>query len=393
MENPKMYKSGEFAKKAHITKKTLRYYDEHNILKPSYVNENGARFYSDNDFAKLQQILFLKYLSFPLDDIKEMTIHNDDKDFWEESLKMQTNLITQKMEQLSLMKTAIEDAQQKIRDGENADWSSMLELVNSNEMEQMLKRQYQNSSNISARIHLHSDYSKNKQGWFPWLFEQAEYKESEKVLELGCGDASYWLENSTRIPEKISVLLTDISSGILLEADKKIEGLSGFESEVMDAHHINAADDSFDVVIANHMLFYCSDLDKVFSEIKRVLKPCGRLLCSTYSSKHMKEVSDLVKGFDDRIALAADELYDIFGKANGKQLLSKYFGDISWVQYEDELLIDKPEPLIAYILSCHGNQNRFIVDDYPEFYAYVKRQTDKGYKITKDSGVFVVKNS
>lgn len=34
----------------------------------------------------------------------------------------------------------------------------------------------------------------------------------------------------------------------------------------MDAHHIYAEDGSFDVVIANHMLFYCEDLEKVFSE-------------------------------------------------------------------------------------------------------------------------------
>ena len=35
MKLPGYYSSGEFAKKAHITKKTVRYYDEHNILKPS----------------------------------------------------------------------------------------------------------------------------------------------------------------------------------------------------------------------------------------------------------------------------------------------------------------------------------------------------------------------
>ena len=36
-------------------------------------------------------------------------------------------------------------------------------------------------------------------------------------------------------------------------------------------------------------------------EIKRVLKPGGTFICSTYSSRHMKEISELVKGFDDRI--------------------------------------------------------------------------------------------
>ena len=39
--------------------------------------------------------------------------------------------------------------------------------------------------------------------------------------------------------------------------------------------------ESFDIVIANHVLFYCEDLEKVCSEIKRVLKPGGRFVGST----------------------------------------------------------------------------------------------------------------
>ena len=53
---------------AHVTLRTIRYYDKQNILKPSYVTEAGARFYTDEDFARLQQILLLKYLGFTLDD-------------------------------------------------------------------------------------------------------------------------------------------------------------------------------------------------------------------------------------------------------------------------------------------------------------------------------------
>lgn len=52
-------------KLAHITKKTIRYYDEHNILKPSYVDPaTKTRFYTDDDLARLQQILLLKALGF-----------------------------------------------------------------------------------------------------------------------------------------------------------------------------------------------------------------------------------------------------------------------------------------------------------------------------------------
>ena len=122
MKLPGYYSSGEFARMAHITKKTIRYYDEHNILKPSLVNENGARFYTDEDFARLHQILFLKYLGFSLDDIREMTIRNSDHHFMSEFLHMQLGFIEERMEQMELMKQALLDASQAIDNGETVDW-------------------------------------------------------------------------------------------------------------------------------------------------------------------------------------------------------------------------------------------------------------------------------
>ena len=51
------YSSGEFAKKANVTVRTIRYYDKQNILKPSYVTDTGVRFYTDSDFTRLQQMI------------------------------------------------------------------------------------------------------------------------------------------------------------------------------------------------------------------------------------------------------------------------------------------------------------------------------------------------
>lgn len=386
------YSSGEFAKKAHITKKTIRYYDEHNILKPSYVNENGARFYNDEDFARLQQILFLKYLGFSLDDIKEMTLRNTSSNVLAESLHMQLGLVEERIEQMQLMKSAIQEASDVIDRGENVDWSHMLELVNINEMEQKLKQQYKDASNISARINLHRDFSLNPKSWFEWVFEKCGFHDGEHVLEVGCGDASLWTQNSDNVPENISITLTDISYGMVRDATRNIGEEDGrFNYEVMDAHRLYKQDESFDCVIANHVLFYCDDLDAVCSEIYRVLKPGGIFVCSTYSSQHMKEISELVKEFDDRIELSAEKLYEQFGKENGAEILGKYFDDVQWHGYDDELVVEKAEPVIEYVLSCHGNQNRFIVDRYKEFAAFVKKKTEGGFHITKDAGVFIAR--
>lgn len=386
------YSSGEFANKAHITKKTIRYYDEHNILKPSFVNENGARFYTDEDFARLQQILFLKYLGFSLDDIREMTMRNGDRSFLLESLHMQLELMEERLEQMQLMRQALQEASEAVDHGDHVDWSQMLQVVNVNEMEQKLKNQYLNSSNISARINLHKEYAANKKGWFPWMFEQCRIRSGDTVLELGCGDASLWLENNERIPEKVRIILSDISDGMMRDVKRSIGTEDArFRFDVMDAHQIHMPTNSVDLLLANHVLFYCEDLKQVFQEVKRVLKPDGIFVCSTYSGNHMKEISELVQEFDDRIVLSADRLYERFGKENGEVLLNKEFMDVRWIQYEDHLNVTDADALISYVLSCHGNQNRYIVDRYREFRTFVKKKVEKGFYITKDAGIFVVK--
>lgn len=386
------YSSGEFAKKGHITKKTLRYYDEHNILKPSFVTDKGARFYNDDDFARLQQILFFKYLGFSLDDIKEMTLRNVDGNLLKESLHMQLGLIEERMDQLDLMKAAIIEASDLVENGSRVDWSHMLDLVNVNEMEQKLKKQYRDASNISARINLHRNYSHNKVSWFEWLFDRCSFERDQDVLELGCGDASLWIRNKNRIPDDIKITLTDISYGMVRDAARSIgEADQRFTHEIMDAHHIYKLDNSFDRVVANHVLFYCDDLDMVCNEVNRVLKKDGKFICSTYGADHMKEISELVKEFDDRIELSAEKLYEHFGRENGKEQLEKYFSDVQWKGYDDYLLVTEPEPVVEYVLSCHGNQNRYIVDRYKEFVSFVKEKTDAGFRITKDAGVFISK--
>ena len=77
----KYYTSGEFAEKAHVSIRTIRYYDQKNLLKPAVRTKGGARRYTEQDFAKLQQILLLKYLGFSLNDIREMTIGSGDAQF------------------------------------------------------------------------------------------------------------------------------------------------------------------------------------------------------------------------------------------------------------------------------------------------------------------------
>ena len=390
MKKEGYYSSGSFAAKAHVTKKTLRYYDEHGFLKPSFVNENGARFYTEQDFQKMQQIQMLKYLGFSLEDIKEMTMKEARDESLLPALNFQTELLEERMEQMKLVHESLQQTTELLQKGKAVDWGKLMEATSVTSLEQSLKQQYLNSSNIGARISLHAKYAVNKQGWFPWIFEQCDMHDGMRVLELGCGNGSFWLENWEKIPAKAQITLSDQSEGMLREAKKAFSGKRKirFDYQVIDFHDIPEKDASYDLVIANHVLFYAKDFAKVLGEIRRVLKPGGRLICSTYGTAHMKEISALAAEFDDRIVLAAQNLYEIFGKENGEEILAPYFAEVKWQQYEDHLLVTDAEDLVDYIISCHGNQNRYIVNDYKAFRQFVESKIRKGFYVTKDAGLF-----
>lgn len=391
MKKEGYYSSGAFATLAHVTKKTLRYYDEHGYLKPSYVNENGARFYTDKDFQKLQQILLLKYLGLSLDDIKEMTMKDHEGDSLISTLKIQKGLLDERIEQMRLVREMLQETIEAAELEADIDWTALMDSLATNTLENSLKQQYKNASNISARINLHTLYSQNEQGWFSWVFENMKLKSGKKILELGCGSGSLWIENKKLIPPNVEILLSDSSKGILRDIKNNI-GVDGrFKYKVIDFNNIPLDDESVDVVIANHVLFYAEDVHKVLEEIKRVLKPGGKLICTTYGSNHMKEISTLVQEFDDRIVLAAEHLYEIFGKDNGAEILAEHFPKVKWKEYEDKLVVTDSEALADYIISCHGNQNSYIVDRYKEFKQFIDGKMKNGFEITKEAGMFVAK--
>ncbi len=393
MKLPGFYSSGEFAKLAGVSVRTIRFYDQKNILKPSYVNDTGARFYTEEDLAKLQQILLFKYLGFSLEDIKELAIDDTDSHYLINALNLQKKLVQDKIEQMQIVENAIEDTVSEIEKEHQLDWSNMLDLIHLTGMEKSLKSQYQNASNISARIRLHRDYSINKQGWFPWLFDICRMENGMRILEVGCGNGEFWLENIDKIPEKGYICLSDISDGMVRDAKRNISLMTEREIDfqVIDCEEIPFENGSFDMVIANHVLFYMDDIEKACREIKRVLKTDGTFVCSTYGKGHMKEITEFVQEFDSRIVLSAESLYEKFGLENGADILNKVFENVECRFYEDEIILNRAEPLVEYILSCHGNQNQLLLDRYKEFKNYADKKVKKEYHITKEAGVFVCK--
>ena len=375
------YKTGKFARLANVSERTIRYYDKIGLLKPSFVMENGYRQYSDLDLLKLQKILSLKHLGFSIEEIFPMVMDNTNL---KESFEFQIDLIEDKIRHLQSLKDALKRASQS----SNLSWNMILSLVQLSNEETNIIEQYKNAKNLNDRISLHEKYSTNKQGWFNWLFEKIDFSKVNRLLELGCGNGKLWQENKIELRNR-EIFLSDISEGMVEEVRNKLG--SDFNCIVADAEKIPFKDAYFDSIIANHVLFYLNDLNQGLKEIRRVLKPNGVLYCSTYGSKHMKEITEIVQNFDSRINLSNQRLYDVFGLENGESILKQYFTNVQRMDYQDSLEITESKPLIDYIMSCHGNQNEVLGPKLNEFKEYIEELLLNNGKIivTKQAGLFV----
>jgi MerR family transcriptional regulator, thiopeptide resistance regulator len=94
------YKASEFARLAGVIVRTLHHYDRLGLLKPSGHTAAGYRLYGEWDFARLQQVAILKFIGFPLNQIKG--ILDRDSLPLSSALRLQRNILAEKRRQLDL---------------------------------------------------------------------------------------------------------------------------------------------------------------------------------------------------------------------------------------------------------------------------------------------------
>ena len=378
------YSTGQFAKLANVTERTIRYYDKIGLLKPSFVMENGYRRYTQSDLLKLQKILSLKHMGFSLEEIYPMVSKEQNI---KESFSMQLDLLDSQIKHLQVIRDSMESFVQNV-DEKNIDWNQIISLLQMFDIESSIVEQYKNSNNLNVRISLHDQFSTNKIGWFNWLFNQIDFSKVNRLLEIGCGNGKLWEDRDIDLRNR-EIFLSDISEGMVHEVRKKLG--KDYNCIVADCQAIPFKDGYFDTVIANHVLFYIQNLDKGLSEICRVLKDNGTFYCSTYGKKHMKEITELVQSFDSKVELSQNSLFDIFGIENGETILKKYFKSVQYIQYEDSLIVDQAQPLVDYIMSCHGNQNEILGPKISKFKEYIESMISKNgsITITKQAGLFI----
>jgi SAM-dependent methyltransferase len=153
----------------------------------------------------------------------------------------------------------------------------------------LLRRQYANDKYLKIRQDIHARYSVPAVNFPEWVLTRMTWRGDESILDVGCGSGSYYKHLRAMLPDSRYTGI-DIEPGMLSNhaaRDPETNRALG----VGDAQTLPFADASFDVVMANHMLYHVPDVDAAVAECHRVLKHGGTLIAATNSANTMPELN------------------------------------------------------------------------------------------------------
>ncbi len=210
--------------------------------------------------------------------------------------------------------------------------------------------QYVDGQKLRARTQLHTKYATQPDPWQVWLQGLIEIPKGGDVLEVGCGTGLLWTLGWTSEESDFSLTLTDLSAGMVAETTPLVQRtVRDVKGLAADAQDLPFADHSFDVVIANQMLYHVPDPSLALRELARVLRHGGVLMASTVGSGHLRELFRIEASVFGPTRML--RYHEVFGAQGGATLLGEIFDDVTWHPYDDRLLCTDVDDVVDYICS------------------------------------------
>jgi len=195
----------EIAKLTGISARTLHYYDEIGLLKPTQKSEAGYRLYDEKALETLQQILFFREFDIPLKDIKTV-IQNPSFDR-NQILQMQRKMLVAKKERIERLIASIDD----ILKGKS---NMGFEIFNKSEIEEMCSAMIENMKEEQKQVFI-EQYGSIEE-WKKEFMEKASTKEAQENF----AQVVEWYGSKEKALE---ASMNPQNADIQLEYQKKVE--------------------------------------------------------------------------------------------------------------------------------------------------------------------------
>lgn len=264
----------------------------------------------------------------------------------------------------------------------------------------LVRRYYETDENLKIRQETHEKYTIPKTDFARWALDTIQWNGDEVILDIGTGTGTYY-SRLLAITPSADYYAMDLSHDMLKNHPSDTASLS-------DVMQLPYGDNMFDVVMANHMLYHVPDIDAALKEIKRVLKPNGKVLTTTNSIHTMPELQVLM-----RRAIVLLTRYgatqvrppafpsDSFALENGTRILASHFFAVVRHDIPSQLVFTDIEPAITYLESMRELRQESLPDDvaWEDMMLIMRQQITQLIKhlgkleINKVSGVLVASDS
>ncbi|MGG5795207.1 MerR family transcriptional regulator [Bacillus cereus] len=202
----------ELTRETGVTVRTLRYYDQINLLKPSGKTDGGHRLYSERDVVRLQQILFLKEMGFSLKEITNVLV--TDELNLKVSLEKQLKFVQEEQKKFNRMERILQAVVYSVDVEGELDWKVMFELIQLSKQSPRIREMFQNevfSKGEQKLLHNLPNMSKEDPNVLEWVdllkklrnfmkdgkeascdeVQSATKKLMQKCLEMANGDEAF----------------------------------------------------------------------------------------------------------------------------------------------------------------------------------------------------------
>jgi SAM-dependent methyltransferase len=174
------------------------------------------------------------------------------------------------------------------------------------------------------------------------------------VLDAGAGPGRLWREDDRRVPAGVRIVLADLSAEMLREARARLAAPRPFPAALVIARieRLPFAGESFDVALASHVLYHVPDRAAALRELRRVLRPGGRLFVATNESSHLEELRELVDRFgllEARFMVRRDPSF--FDLDRAAEEVAARIGTPRVHRRRDVLRVTEAGILVAYVRS------------------------------------------
>ncbi len=231
------------------------------------------------------------------------------------------------------------------------------------EQDDPIRRYYATDHNLRVLEETYAKYCVPRTDFAAWTLETIDWTGDEVVLDIGAGAGNHYSRLIKAQPE-IEYYAVDLSPSLLYKhpcaADRLAFG---------DALELPYADESFDVVMANHVLYHMGDIDTCLAEIKRVLKPDGRILASTDSLHTTPELQVLIRRAMVLLSENGAQVQPLslpcqaFALENGTRILARHFYAVVRHDLPRQLVFDAVEPALEYLESMRDLRQHDLPDD------------------------------